>query len=367
MNRIKVAILGMGNCASSLIQGIHYYREHKEEHPIGLMHREIGGYSPADIEVVSAWDIDRRKVGRDVAEAIFAKPNCAQLLYPHVPEQGVIVEQGRLLDGLSEHMLDYDEDNTFLPSPEPEPEREEVVRQLKQSGAQMLLNYLPVGAEEASRFYADCALQAGLGLINNIPVFLASDSLWAERFSSAGLPVIGDDIKSQLGATIVHRVLAELFSQRGVQLSRTYQLNIGGNTDFLNMLNRHRLTSKKKSKTEAVRSIAGQELGESAVHVGPSDFVPWQEDSKTAFIRMEGKIFGDAPVSLDLKLSVQDSPNSAGSAIDAIRCLKIALERGEAGPLLGPSSFFMKHPPRQYSDERARRETEAFIQGDDCS
>jgi myo-inositol-1-phosphate synthase len=364
MSRIKVAILGVGNCASALLQGIYAYREREASEAVGLMHWEIGGYSPGDVEVVAALDIDRRKVGRDLSEAVFASPNCTCVFHPRIPPQGVTVRMGRILDGFSDHMRGYPEEDTFVPSDKSEPDQAEVVRLLRESGAEVLMNYLPVGSEEATRFYAECALRAGLGLVNCIPVFLASDAGWAERFERAGLPIIGDDIKSQLGATILHRNLNDLFRERGVELTRTYQLNTGGNTDFLNMLNRSRLASKRESKTEAVQAAAGKRLDDGAIHVGPSDYVSWQQDSKTAFIRMEGRIFGDVPVSLDLKLSVEDSPNSAGCAIDAIRCLKLALERGRAGPLLGPSCSFMKHPPEQYSDTQARKWTEAFIRGE---
>jgi myo-inositol-1-phosphate synthase len=365
MSRIKVAIVGVGNCASALLQGIYAYREKQPQQAVGLMHWDIGGYGPGDVDVVAALDIDRRKVGRDLSEAIFASPNCTRIFYPDLPRQGVLVRMGRILDGFSDHMRGYGEEDTFVPADGAEPDEEEVVRLLRDSGAQILLNYLPVGSEEATGFYAECALRAGVGLINNIPVFLASNPEWAERFEEAGLPVIGDDIKSQMGATIVHRALSDLFRDRGVELTRTYQLNTGGNTDFLNMLNRSRLASKKESKTEAVQAVSGKRLAEESIHVGPSDYVSWQRDNKVAFIRMEGRIFGDVPMSLDLKLSVEDSPNSAGCAIDAIRCLKLALERGESGPLLGPSSFFMKHPPQQYGDGEARERTEGFIRGED--
>ncbi|MCF8085889.1 MAG: inositol-3-phosphate synthase [Desulfohalobiaceae bacterium] len=364
MSRIKVAIVGLGNCASALLQGVYAYRDRESSEAVGLMHWEIGGYLPGDVEVVAALDIDRRKVGRDVSEAVFASPNCTRVFHSRIPRQDVTVSMGRILDGVSDHMRGYREEDTFAPAGEPEPDEEDVARLLRESGAKVLLNYLPVGSEEATGFYAECALRAGVGMLNCIPVFLASDSGWAERFERAGLPIIGDDIKSQMGATIVHRALSDLFRDRGVELTRTYQLNTGGNTDFLNMLNRSRLASKKESKTEAVQAAAARRLEEGAIHVGPSDYVSWQQDSKTAFIRMEGRIFGDVPVSLDLKLSVEDSPNSAGCAIDAVRCLKLALERGQAGPLLGPSCCFMKHPPQLYGDRQAREWTEAFIRGE---
>jgi myo-inositol-1-phosphate synthase len=360
MKRINVAIVGLGNCASSLIQGIYYYGQSSSE-GIGLMHWEIGGYKPSDIRVVAVYDIDQRKVGKDVSEAMFAPPNCTQVFHANVPHQGVRVQMGKILDGVSEHMKDYNAQYTFLPADVQEPLKEDVVRTLKESQAEMLLNYLPVGSEQAVCFYTECALEAGMGFINNMPVFIASNPYWAHQFQEKNIPVIGDDIKSQLGATIVHRVLTDLFRRRGVPLKRTYQLNTGGNTDFLNMLNRSRLVSKKESKTEAVQAVAGQRIDEANIHVGPSDFVAWQKDNKIAFIRMEGQLFGDVDMNLELRLSVEDSPNSAGCGIDAIRCLKLALERGQGGPLIGPSSYFMKHPPQQYTDDRAWQETEKFI------
>jgi len=361
MNKIKVAIVGVGNCVSSLIQGIHYYKDKDPQDAIGLMHWQIGGYGPSDIEVVSAFDIDTRKVGRDVSEAIFAEPNCTAVFYRDVPKSGVTVQMGRTLDGFSDHMRDYNKAKTFLLSDETEPEQSDVVRILRQSGAEILLNYLPVGSEEATRFYVECALEAGVGFINNIPVFIASDAKWARRFEDKGLPIIGDDIKAQLGATITHRVLTDLFKKRGVKLERTYQLNTGGNTDFLNMLNMNRLASKKVSKTESVQSVAAERLNEDNIHIGPSDYVPWQNDNKVCFIRMEGKMFGDIPMNLELRLSVEDSPNSAGVVIDAIRCMKLALERSDSGVLYSPASYFCKHPPRQYTDDRAYQLTEEFI------
>ena len=361
MQKIKVAIVGVGNCASSLIQGIHYYQDKDPQDAIGLMHWEIGGYSPSDIEVVSAFDIDARKVGHDVSEAIFARPNCTTVFCRDVPKSGVMVQMGRILDGFSDHMRDYDKKRTFLRSDEPEPDASDVVRVLRESGAEILLNYLPVGSEEAACFYAECALDAGVGFINNIPVFIASNPDWARRFEERGLPIVGDDIKAQLGATITHRVLTDLFRKRGVKLERTYQLNTGGNTDFLNMLNLNRLASKKISKTESVQSVTAERMEDDNIHIGPSDYVPWQNDNKVCFIRMEGKLFGDVPMNLELRLSVEDSPNSAGVVIDAIRCCKLALERGTGGVLYGPSSYFCKHPPRQVTDDEAFRSTEEFI------
>lgn len=363
MESIKIAVVGIGNCASSLIQGFHYYRDKGPGDASGLMHWEIGGYKPSDIDVVVAFDIDRRKVGVDLAEAIFAEPNCTKVFCGDVPATGVKVLMGRVMDGFPAHMEEYPEKDRFVKSSEPEPEEAAVVALLKESGAEILLNYLPVGAEEATRFYAGCALKAGLGFVNNIPVFIASDPEWALRFEEKNLPIIGDDIKAQLGATITHRMLTSLFKKRGVKLERTYQLNTGGNTDFLNMLNHARLASKKVSKTEAVQSVAGDRLEDENIHVGPSDYVPWQKDNKLCFIRMEGKLFGDVPMNIELRLSVEDSPNSAGVVIDAVRCCKLALERGEGGVLYPPSAYLMKHPPVQYNDDEAYRMTEAFIDG----
>ncbi len=361
MQKIRIGIVGVGNCASSLVQGISYYSHKDSEDAIGLMHWEIGGYKPCDIEVVSAFDIDKRKVGKDTAEAIFAEPNCTTVFFKDVPKTGTIVRMGKIMDGFSKHMRDYEDKYTFVLADEPEPDMEEVVRVLKESETEILLNYLPVGSEEATRFYAECALEAGIAFVNNMPVFIASDPAWAKRFEEKNLPIIGDDIKAQLGATITHRTLTDLFKKRGVKLERTYQLNTGGNTDFLNMLNRNRLLSKKKSKTEAVQSVAAKRLDDENIHIGPSDYVAWQKDNKVCFIRMEGKLFGNVPMNLELRLSVEDSPNSAGIAIDAIRCAKLALERREGGVLHGPSAYFMKHPPRQYTDDEAYRMTEAFI------
>ncbi|WP_340819519.1 inositol-3-phosphate synthase [Methanolobus sp. WCC4] len=363
MDKIKIAIAGIGNCASSLIQGIEYYKNKDEEDAIGLMHWDVGGYRPFDIEVVAAFDIDERKVGKDVSEAIFAPPNCTAVFCPEMPATGTIVKMGQILDGYSEHMAGYSENRSFMPSSEKEADMDLVVKELKDSGAEILLNYLPVGSEEATRFYAECALEAGVAFINNMPVFIVSDPEWASKFEEKGIPIIGDDIKAQLGATITHRTLADLFRKRGVKLERTYQLNTGGNTDFLNMLNRNRLASKKESKTEAVQSVVGQRMDDDNIHVGPSDYVPWQNDNKLCFLRMEGKLFGDVPMNIELRLSVEDSPNSAGVVIDAIRCCKIALERGIGGILYSPSSYFMKHPPKQFTDDEAHMMTDEFIKG----
>lgn len=361
MGKIKIAIIGMGNCASSLLQGLYYYGDKRPEEAIGLMHWSIGGYKPSDIEVVAAFDIDRRKVGKDIAEAIFAEPNCTTVFYSAIPKTGVTVEMGKILDGFSDHMKEYDPKYSFVLADTLESTQQQVIQRLKKSGAEILLNYLPVGSEQATQFYAECALETGVAFINNIPVFIASDSSWAQRFEEKNLPLIGDDIKAQVGATITHRALTDLFRKRGVKLERTYQLNTGGNTDFMNMLNRYRLASKKESKTEAVQSVTHERLDPENIHVGPSDYVPWQKDNKVCFIRMEGKLFGNVPMNLELRLSVEDSPNSAGVAVDAIRFIKLALDRGQGGVLYAPSAYLYKHPPQQYTDDEAYRMTEAFI------
>jgi myo-inositol-1-phosphate synthase len=363
ITKIKIAIIGIGNCASSLIQGIEYYNNKDTSEASGLMHWDIGGYKPFDIKVVAAFDVDDRKVGKDVSEAIFELPNCTKTFFSNLPELNVKVNMGKILDGVSDHMKDYDPKYTFVLSSEKEPSKEEVVKILKDSGAEIILNYLPVGSEEAVKFYADCALNAGIAFINCMPVFIASNPEWANKFIEKNIPIIGDDIKAQIGATIVHRALIDLFKKRGVKLERTYQLNTGGNTDFLNMLNRTRLASKKESKTEAVQSILDKRFDFENIHIGPSDWVPWQKDNKICFLRIEGKIFGDVPMNLDLRLSVEDSPNSAGVVIDAIRCCKLALNRNNGGILYSPAAFFMKHPPKQFSDSEAYKMLEDFISG----
>ena len=358
---IRVALVGVGNCASSLVQGISHYREGGNDFS-GLMHEEIGGYRSADIRFVAAWDVDRRKVGKDIAEAIFARPNSTTTFCADVKKTGAIVQMGPVLDGVAEHMLDYpDDDRTFLLADRPAPTRAEIVAQLRDAQVDVMMNYLPVGSQQATEFYAECALEAGVAFVNNIPVFIASDEAWAERFRAAGVPIVGDDIKAQMGATIVHRVLTDLFAKRGVKLDRTYQLNTGGNTDFLNMSNRTRLKSKKISKTEAVQAVAAERLDDQNVHIGPSDYVPWQNDNNVAFIRMEGQLFGGVPMNLELRLSVEDSPNSAGVAIDMIRCAKLALDRGLSGPIEPASAYFCKHPLKQMTDDRAYSLLERFI------
>jgi myo-inositol-1-phosphate synthase len=365
MGKIKIAITGVGNCTSALVQGIEYYKNKESNSAIGLMHWDIGGYKPYDIQVVSAFDIDKRKVGKDVSEAIFEAPNCTAVFCPDVLKTGTIVKMGRVLDSVADHMKDYPEKFTFAVSDRKQATKADIVKALRSSGAEVLLNYLPVGSEKAVAFYAECALEARVGFVNNMPVFIASNPEWRKRFAEKRLPLIGDDIKSQLGATIVHRVLTSLFTRRGVKLDRTYQLNTGGNTDFLNMLDKSRLRSKKKSKTEAVQSQTNIRLDDENIHIGPSDWVAWQKDNKVCFIRMEGNLFGDIPMNIELRLSVEDSPNSAGVAIDAIRCCKLALDRGKGGVLYSPSAYFMKHPPKQFTDDMAYRMTEEFIAGQD--
>lgn len=359
-NRIKVAIAGVGNCASSLVQGVEYYRDRPGVALDGIMRQSIGGYRCSDVEFVAAFDIDRRKVGRPLEEAIFAKPNCTRIFQSALPVSNVIVQAGPVLDGVAPHMADYPDDNAFRVV---DLEPTDVAAALRSSGAEVLVCYMPVGSERAVKHYAQACLEAGVAMVNCVPVFLASDEVWAAKFRDAGLPIIGDDIKSQVGATIVHRALARLFADRGVGLDRTYQLNTGGNTDFLNMLERNRLKSKKISKTESVQSQLDERLDARDIHIGPSDYVPWQQDNKVCFIRMEGHGFGNAPIELELRLSVQDSPNSAGVVIDAIRCVKLALERGEAGPLEAPSAYYMKSPPRQLRDSVAYDACNAFIEG----
>ncbi|MDQ2762022.1 MAG: inositol-3-phosphate synthase [Pseudomonadota bacterium] len=360
MNIINVAVIGIGNCASSLVQGLAFYHQGQNDH-VGLMHWDLGGYKPSDIKVVAAWDVDVRKVGVDVAEAIFAKPNCTAIFCADVPTSGVKVQMGNVLDGVAEHMADYKDDRTFIVSDAAQPSKADVVAALKASGAHVLMNYLPVGSQQATEFYAECAIEAGVAFVNNIPVFIASDEVWAKKFTDAGVPIVGDDIKAQLGATIVHRVLTDLFAKRGVKLERTYQLNTGGNTDFLNMSNHRRLESKKISKTEAVQSVAAERLSDDNVHIGPSDYVPWQNDNKVCFLRMEGTMFGGVPMNLEMRLSVEDSPNSAGVAIDMIRCAKLAADRGLAGPVHPASAYFCKHPPIQMTDDLAQIAVEDFI------
>jgi len=360
MGTINVAIIGVGNCASSLVQGVHYYKNAKEDEFVpGLMHVNLGGYHIADINFVAAFDIDKNKVGKDLAQAIFTKPNNT-IKFCDVPKTGIRVERGMTHDGLGKYLSQI---ITKAPGP-----TANVVDILKKTETDVVINYLPVGSEEATKWYVEQVLAAGCGFINCIPVFIAREPYWQNRFAERGLPVIGDDIKSQVGATITHRVLTRLFRDRGVKLERTYQLNFGGNTDFYNMLERERLESKKISKTNAVTSQLDYVLDPDNIHVGPSDYVPWLADRKFCYVKMEGRTFGDVPLNLELKMEVWDSPNSAGVVIDAIRCCKLALDRGLSGTIVGPSAYFMKSPPIQYSDEEARVKTEAFItgQGQEC-
>ncbi|WP_134500025.1 inositol-3-phosphate synthase [Microvirga pakistanensis] len=355
--KVRVGIVGVGNCASSFVQGLSYYRGAKSNEPIpGLMNAELGGYHISDVEISAAFDVNASKVGRDVSEAIFAQPNNTQR-FSAVPPSGIIVNRGRTLDGLGKYLRDEIEE-----SPEDEADVAEVLRQSK---TDVLVSYLPVGSQKATEWYAEQALEAGCAFVNCIPVFIASNPEWRRRFEERGLPIVGDDIKSQVGATIVHRVLANLFRERGVRLDRTYQLNFGGNTDFQNMLERERLESKKISKTQAVTSQLDIPLPAEDVHVGPSDHVPWLTDRKWAYIRMEGTSFGGVPLNVELKLEVWDSPNSAGIVIDAVRCAKLAMDRKIGGALTGPSSYFMKSPPQQFTDNEARERTLRFIAGDD--
>lgn len=356
MGKIRVAIAGVGNCASALVQGIEYYRSRTADP--GLMHLDIGGWKPSDLEIVAAFDVDRRKVGCPLEEAVFAKPNCARVFQPVLPASGVGVRMGPVLDGIADHMADHHEDEAFRLADETPVD---VAAVLEEAKVEVFVCYLPVGAAKAVGSYAQACLDAGVAMVNCVPVFIASNDGWAARFREAGVPIIGDDIKSQIGATIVHRTLGRLFADRGVRLDRTYQLNTGGNTDFLNMLERDRLSSKKISKTEAVQSQLDQRLDSRDIHIGPSDYIPWQDDNKVAFIRMEGQGFGGIPLDLELRLSVQDSPNSAGVVVDAVRCARLGLEKGLAGPLEAPSAYFMKSPPRQFRDEVARTELENFL------
>ncbi|MFH1721674.1 MAG: inositol-3-phosphate synthase [Candidatus Altiarchaeota archaeon] len=357
MGDIKVAIIGVGNCASSLVQGVEYYKDVTEKDDLvsGLMHNEIAGYRIKDFKFVAAFDVDSKKVGHDLSEAVFAEPNCTTK-FSDVPHWGIVVKKGPVLDGVAETTREK-----FAVDSKQKPV--DIAKELKKSEADVVVSYLPVGSEEADRFYAKECLRANCAFVNALPVFIASKPEWAKKFAEKKLPIIGDDIKSQLGATITHRMLTRLFMDRGVKLENTYQLNVGGNTDFLNMLERHRLKSKKISKTESVQSQMINRLADEDIHVGPSDYVPWLKDKKLAFIRMQGKNFGDVPLDIEIRLSVEDSPNSGGVMVDAIRCAKLALDRGIGGPLISPSSYFMKSPPEQYSDSDARLRVEEFIAG----
>lgn len=354
-NDVRVAIVGVGNCASSLVQGVQYYKDADENATVpGLMHVKLGGYHVRDVKFVAAFDVDAKKVGFDLSEAIFASENNT-IKIADVPPTDVVVQRGPTLDGIGKYYAETIEISDVRPA--------DVVKALKDAEVDVLVSYLPVGSEEADKFYAQCAIDAGVAFVNALPVFIASDPVWAKKFEDAGVPIVGDDIKSQVGATIVHRTLTRLFGDRGVPLDRTYQLNTGGNTDFLNMKALDRLKSKKVSKTESVQSQLDERLDSRNIHIGPSDYVPWQDDNKVAFIRMEGRGFGDVPLELELRLSVQDSPNSAGVVIDAIRCAKLGLERGLGGSLEAASAYYMKSPPKQMRDSVACDLTDAFIQG----
>jgi myo-inositol-1-phosphate synthase len=358
MKPIKVAVIGVGNCASSLVQGVYFYRSNNSAG--GLIHDKIGGYGAGDVEFVLGVDVDARKVGLDIADAIFAGPNCTAVFHADVPQTGAKVMMGKILDGVADHMTGMG-DRGFIVADAPEATRESIVAALKETGAEVLLNFLPVGSQTATEFYMECALEAGVAVVNCMPVFIASTPEWEARFRAKRVPIVGDDIKAQVGATIVHRVLSSLFGARGVTVEKTYQLNTGGNTDFMNMLDRQRLGSKKESKTEAVQAMLAQRLADENIHVGPSDYVPWQKDNKLCFLRLEGLQWGNVPMNLELRLSVEDSPNSAACVMDAIRCCKVALERGEGGALIGPSAYFCKHPPQQFNDDVAAHMVEEYI------
>jgi myo-inositol-1-phosphate synthase len=357
MGKIRVGIVGVGNCAASLVQGVHYYRDADPAHKVpGLMHVDFGPYHVRDIDFVTAFDVDAKKVGRDLSEAIFASENNT-IKISDVPPANVTVQRGHTLDGLGLYYQQTIEESDEEPA--------DVVAALREARVDVLVCYLPVGSEDAAKFYAQCAIDAGVAFVNALPVFIAGTPEWAKKFEDAGVPIVGDDIKSQVGATITHRVLAKLFEDRGVELQRTMQLNVGGNMDFLNMLERERLESKKISKTQSVTSqIPDRDLGKRNVHIGPSDYVAWLDDRKWAYVRLEGKAFGDVPLNLEYKLEVWDSPNSAGIIIDAVRAAKIAKDRGIGGPILSASSYFMKSPPVQYFDDEARDLVEKFIRGE---
>ncbi|MFX0196171.1 MAG: inositol-3-phosphate synthase [Candidatus Hodarchaeota archaeon] len=363
-HKIRIALVGVGNCASSLLQVTHFYHSVPPTKAYGLMHYKIGGFTPADIEVVAAFDIDARKVGKDLSQAILADPNCTYEICREIPPLGVKVQMGRLLDGVAPHMAQYPKPSRFVVSKR---KAVDVVDVLRKSGAEILINYLPVGAQRATEYYARSAVNAGVALVNCIPIFIASNEKWERRFRNKGLPIVGDDIKAQFGATPLHRCLVKAMSDRGIHIERTYQLNIGGNTDFLNMLDRSRLRSKKVSKTEAVCSEmpSKPKLKKQNIHVGPSDYVPWLKDKKICYIAIEGRQIAGIPITVEAKLSVEDSPNSAGTVVEAIRCCKLALQRGIGGALTSACAYLMKHPPKQMTEFEARKRLEAFIRGKD--
>ncbi|HTY57043.1 MAG TPA: inositol-3-phosphate synthase [Candidatus Binataceae bacterium] len=364
MGKIRIAIVGVGNCASSLLQGLEYYRQApagERNHPTGLMHYDLGGYKPDDLEVVCAFDIDARKVGRPLEDACFAPPNNTITIWRDLPDYGIKVDMGEVHDGVASHMAEYPPERTFVVANE---RPVDIEARLRESGAEVMLCYLPVGSQKAVERYARACLGTGVSLINCMPVFIVSDEKWARQFTERGIPVVGDDVKSQLGSTILHRTIMKLFADRGIKLKHTYQLNTGGNTDFLNMLDRTRLGSKRKSKTEAVQSVLRERLPDTDVHIGPSDYIAWQKDNKVCFLRIEGQGFGGIPIELELRMSVQDSPNSGGIVVDVIRCIKLARDRKIAGPLLSIAAYSMKHPPHQIPDDIARERVERFISGE---
>ncbi len=360
MSLIRVAILGVGNCASSLVQGVNYYTMHPGAG--GLIHPDIAGYLPSDVQFVLGIDVDPRKVGKDISEAIFAPPNNTKVFQDNIPPTGGRVVRGRVLDGVAPHMLEGG-DRGYMVSDEAEPSQADIVAALADSGAEILLNFLPVGSQEATEFYMECALEAGVAVVNCIPVFIASDPKWESRFRERKLPIVGDDIKAQVGATIVHRTLSTLFASRGVSVDRTYQLNTGGNTDFMNMLDRDRISSKKESKTEAVQAAMARRLNDENIQIGPSEYVPWQKDNKLCFLRLEGEQWGGVPVEIELRLSVEDSPNAAACVMDAIRFCRFALDNGESGALAVPSAYYCKHPPQQMNEGTAGRLLEEYLVG----
>jgi len=369
MRTIRVAIAGTGNCASALIQGIHYYREAFKggmDGVVGLAHPMLGGYAPGDIEIVAAIDVDKRKVGRPLHEALYAPPNNTKIFYDDFTYD-VVVRMGNVLDGVADHMSEFPDRQSFVVADEPSATQTEIEKLLRDTGSEILMNYLPVGSQQATEFYTECCLNTRVSLINCIPVFIVSDPVWAKRFTEAGIPCVGDDIKAQVGATITHRVMARMMEDRGAKVDATYQLNTAGNTDFLNMLERSRLGCKKISKTEAVQSQFKVPLPPDQVHIGPADYVPWQKDNKICFLRIEARGFGGVPLHIEARLSVEDSPNSGGETIDAIRVCRLARDRGLAGPLEAVSAYTMKHPPRQFTDTRAQEMLDAFIAANEAA
>lgn len=359
---IRTAIVGVGNCASSLVQAIHYCRV-KGPDAIGVPFPKLGAYAPGDIEIVAAFDIDGRKAGKDISEAVFAEPNCTAIFQPNLPRHNVLVGRGPSLDGMTAFLGNQAPQRSFVPSTAPELTAAEVVSALKAAGTEVVINFLPVGSQQATEFYAGCALEAGAAFVNAIPVFLASNDKWANAFRQRGLPILGDDFKAQVGATVLHRTLAHLFDLRGAVLDRSYQLNVGGNTDFLNMMDHNRLLSKRESKTEAVQSALENRLADDNVRIGPSDYVPWLNDQKVGYVRLEGRLLGGVPMSIEVRLSVEDSPNAAAMALSAIRCARIARDRKLSGAIWEASAFLFKHPPRQVPDEEGQRLLVDFAEG----